>query len=147
MTRDELLEGLPDVQRRDYRAVEIEGKSCAEQAYERGVEKRFVRQNVEQAKSNLEEWSVKFEHIPDHLTIDNGRLRCRCCRRPITIGSDRVEYGHSRWARHRHSDGRCPHRPDSVDPRKPSSTPVETGDVVKGPDGLFHAATDGGEST
>ena len=72
--------------------------------------------------------------VPDHLVIESmppgrkGNLRCRVCRKPITIGDDGTEYGHLRVGRERDPiDSRCPHRPDSVDPTFEGETPVTAG--------------------
>jgi hypothetical protein len=137
VNRDELVDALPAVQRKDYRAVEIDDRNVADQAAKRGVEASTVWNNVYRAKEKLDEWEHRVEHLPEHLTIDDGRIRCRSCRRPISIGTNRVEYGHARWDRR--GGDRCPHRPDIVDPDKPESGPLETGDVEKGPDGLFRS--------
>jgi len=67
------------------------------------------------------------ERIPEsspHLTWDEDRERtlCRTCRRYVTVGPDGTEYGHQRRGRGTNDplpeecDGRCPHRPESVEP-------------------------------
>jgi hypothetical protein len=71
--------------------------------------------------------------VPDHIVIESmprraSNLRCRVCRKPITIGDDGTEYGHLRAGRKRDPiDGRCPHRPESVDPAFDGETPVTAG--------------------
>ncbi|MFC6785380.1 hypothetical protein ACFQFH_05475 [Halobaculum halobium] len=69
--------------------------------------------------------------VPDHIVIESvraarsGNLRCRVCRKPITIGDDGTEFGHLRAGRAGDPvDGRCPHRPDSVDPTYDGPTPT-----------------------
>lgn len=39
----------------------------------------------------------------------------------VTRGPSGVEYGHARRARNPEEDGRCPRRPDCVDPSKPAA--------------------------
>ncbi|QZX98707.1 hypothetical protein [Halobaculum rubrum] len=72
--------------------------------------------------------------IPDHLVTEpmpparKGNLRCRICRKPISVGDDGTEYGHLRIGRQRAPiDDRCPHRPESVDPNYEGVTPGTAG--------------------
>ncbi len=73
--------------------------------------------------------------VPDHLLIEpapasrKGNLRCRECRHRVTIGDDGTEFGHVRRGKPS-SDGftgRCPHRPESVDPTFDGPTPWSAG--------------------
>ncbi|WP_435147678.1 hypothetical protein [Halobaculum sp. P14] len=69
--------------------------------------------------------------VPDHLTNvgsepDRGSdLKCRTCRRWITVGPDGTEFGHARRGGRAGGelDGRCPHRPESVEPTYSGTVP------------------------
>lgn len=71
----------------------------------------------------------------DHLHYERARLRCRVCGAAITVGPDGTEYGHVRHPRHGCCEGRCPHRPESVDPKREHDYRAET--VEQGPNGKF----------
>lgn len=87
---------------------------------------------------------------PDHLKIcpETGSRRCQVCRRQVSIGADGTEYGHQRRYRTPSSsvEGRCPHRPDGVDPKRSVIAP-DPDDLVMDESGQFagRVATDGGE--
>ena len=65
------------------------------------------------------------DDLPKHLNRiadRGGRILCLTCRRYVTVGPDGTEYGHQRRGRGANDplpeecDGRCPHRPESVEP-------------------------------
>jgi len=64
------------------------------------------------------------DDLPSHLkrvaaqSRRAGRIKCCECDHWITIGPNGTEFGHSRYGRRERSlEGRCPHRPDDVDPQ------------------------------
>jgi len=74
---DEYGEYLPRIQREDFRAVEIEGRTPPDQARERGVSNATVHANVKRAKERLRDIAAER----GDLVTDGGAppATCTCC--------------------------------------------------------------------
>ncbi|MFC7096078.1 hypothetical protein [Halobaculum marinum] len=94
-----------------------------------------------------------LDDLPAHLARESappdrkGNIKCRICRRWVSIGPDGTEFGHARWGSRSWGDldGPCPHRPDRAEPISNGPVPDSARTVQRDENGRFAGQPTGGD--